>query len=100
MAEEGEGWTDKRETARKKKEEFVNMKKKQSTEALLDNWRDSRSDRERERERERESLKACLLVRMRTALCHTCLRPQQLVNKVKGEKIMRQNSQTIKIQKY
>ncbi len=45
---------------------------------------------ERERKNKSENIKAGLRIRMRTALWHTCPRPQQLVNNVRGAKITRQ----------
>lgn len=45
MAGEGERWTDKR------KEEYVNMKRKQGTEELTDKWRKCRREREKTRVR-------------------------------------------------
>lgn len=48
MAGEGEGWTDRRERARKKKEE-CEYEKVKSIEALTDNWR----ERERKKTRVR-----------------------------------------------
>lgn len=49
-----------------KKEEYVNMKRKEGTEELTDKWRDCR--RERERKNKSENIKAGLRIRMRTAL--------------------------------